>query len=326
MVFLAAVGCLPIIIWNAQHDWVTLRHVTRLAGLQQAPRWYWTGPLVFVGAQCGLLLGFWFIAWVTAMVAYRPGRGHPASLAYLWWLSAPMFAVFFFFSLKTKGGEPNWPVTTYISGLVLTVAWLSRQLLSHQRWYRSLIQVSLATACLLGLLVNLVMHESSCLHPVITAWAGLPTEKNPFPLRRYDPTCRLRGWRTLAQAVDDLRADLRREGTEPVLVATRWDLPGELAFYCKGHPKVYSIGIADGDRRSQYDVWHPNPVADPLAFAGQTFLLVGSCSPGVLRQAFKEVGPCRVVRHFEGDQPTSQWQLTVAHGFRGLPTLPSTIH
>ena len=48
--------------------------------------------------------------------------------AYLWWLSAPTFLIFLAFSIKTDGGEVNWPVTAYLSGLVLAIGWLSRQL------------------------------------------------------------------------------------------------------------------------------------------------------------------------------------------------------
>ena len=45
-------------------------------------------------------------------------------IRYLWCMSVPMFAVFLIFSLRTHG-EPNWPVTAYLSGLVLTAQWLS---------------------------------------------------------------------------------------------------------------------------------------------------------------------------------------------------------
>src|SRR5262249_11948841 len=56
----AALCCLPILIWNIQHDWVTLRHVGGQAGLRDTPGWRWLGPLEYVGIQFALLLGFWF--------------------------------------------------------------------------------------------------------------------------------------------------------------------------------------------------------------------------------------------------------------------------
>ena len=44
--------------------------------------------------------------------------------------------VFLLFSVKTGGGEPNWPVTAYLSGLVLAAAWLARQLRVAAAWCR----------------------------------------------------------------------------------------------------------------------------------------------------------------------------------------------
>jgi hypothetical protein len=294
--------------------------VQTLAGLQAGPHWRWDGPLSYIGAQCGLFLVFWFLAWAAAMVAHRPWKEPDAGLRYLWWLSAPMFGVFFLFSFKTGGGEPNWPVTAYISGLLLATGWVSRQLHASTDWYRRLSWINLASACLLGLTVNVFMHRSDWLYPLLTRIVGSPTENKPFPLRQLDPTCRLRGWHTLAAEVDILRQRLcAAEGPETVLAGTGWALPGELGFYCTGHPTVYSIGPAVGDRRSQYDFWRPNPIGDPDRFVGRTFLIVGNDDPSTLQAAFERVeAPIRVT-HYECGQPIACWSLIIAHGFRGFP-------
>jgi hypothetical protein len=136
-------------------------------------------------------------------------------------------------------------------------------------------------------------------------------------LRRFDPTCRLRGWRSLAAAVDRVRNALRSEGVEPVLAGSGWTLPGELSFYCEGQPQVYSLGLALGDRHSQYDLWRPNPVWDPDQFAGEVVVFVGELTP-VLREAFEEVGKPQTVTHEEGGQPVARWTVTVCRGFRGF--------
>jgi hypothetical protein len=153
---------------------------------------------------------------------------------------------------------------------------------------------------------------------VLVRLAGPPTEGNPQPLRRLDPTCRLRGWRTLAAEVDRIGAELRAAGEEPVLAGSGWNLPGEVGFYCQGQPSVYSFGLALGDRHSQYDLWRPNPVADPARFRGQTFVVVG-VGGDVLQAAFDRVGETRYVTHYENDQPIATWAVTVARGYRGFP-------
>jgi Dolichyl-phosphate-mannose-protein mannosyltransferase len=319
---MAAVGalcCTPILIWNIGNDWVSWRHVSTLAGLDEPSGLQWLGPLVYLGTQCGLLLVFWFVAWLCAMIAHRPWTEPDAGVRYLWWTAAPMFAVFLGFSLKNGGGEPNWPITAYLSGLVLAVAWLDQQLRSPRRWYRWWTAVNLATACTVGVVLTLLVHRSETVWPVLAWFTGPPADRSPLPLRRLDPTCRLRGWQqTLAAEVDRLRAELRRQGVEPLLAGSNWALPGELGFYCAGHPTVYSLGLRLGDRHSQYDLWHPNPVDDASVFAGQTFILVGNHTAD-LQSAFAEVQPLRIVTHVEHGQPVAVWGLTVCRGFRGFP-------
>ena len=209
---IALLSCLPILIWNAQNHWITIEHLLALAGFGQpavsvspseGPHFYWLGPINYVLGQTVLLLGIWFVTWVLAMVTYRPTVEKDAGMNYLWWLSAPMFFWFWAFSVKTDGGEVNWPVTAYLSGLVLGAAWIGRQLDSPRAWYRRCTRFNIGLGCAVGLAVTLVVHHSEILHPLLARFVGPPTQANHFPLRKVDPTCRLRGWRpSLAPAVD----------------------------------------------------------------------------------------------------------------------------
>ncbi len=311
----AGLFCLPILIWNMQHGWVTFRHVDHLAG----DGFHWFGPLDYVGGQAALLMGYWFVVWLAAMAAHRPTAKSDAGVSYLWWLSAPMFLVFLALSFKTGGGEPNWPVTAYLSGLVLAAAWLRRQMASPSAWYRRIVMTVLSVACGLGLAATVVMHHTDWIRPLLARLSGPATADRPMPLRRFDPTCRLRGWRALGEAVDRERARLRAEGGEPVLAASSWALPGELGAYCAGHPQAYSLGLAMGDRHSQYDLW-PNPLRDAAAFRGRTFIVVGWVSEEA-RKAFDRVEEPREVVYCEEGQPISSWTVTVCRGYRGFPAL-----
>jgi 4-amino-4-deoxy-L-arabinose transferase-like glycosyltransferase len=321
MIAVAGLCCLPILIWNAQHDWVTFRHVLGLSGLNEAvqgpkePRIHWLGPLRYLGGQCGLLLVYWFFVWLAAMIANRPGRVTDEGVLYLWWLSAPMFLLFLAFSPKTDGGELNWPVTAYLSGLVLSVAWLAKQFDDPRRWYRVVTGMNLGAACVVGLGVTVFVHHSELLYPLLTRLTGAPTQANRFPLRRLDPTCRLRGWRTLASEVDRLRAQLTvAEGRDPVLAGSSWSLPGELGVYCIGHPQAFSIGPIMGDRHSQYDFWL-NPLDHGDKFRGQSFIVVNG-DEQLLRQAFASVTTTEVIYREKGE-PISSWHLSVCRDFSG---------
>ena len=102
-----------------------------------------------------------------------------------------------------------------------------------------------------------------------------------------------------------------------VVAGCGWIMPGELAVYGGGHPPVYSIGLAMGDRHSQYDLW-PGPVGDPDRFKGQTFIIVGGVTD-VVREAF-DLEPTREITFLEHGQPIASWQVTVGHQFRGFRT------
>jgi 4-amino-4-deoxy-L-arabinose transferase-like glycosyltransferase len=319
---LAGLSAVPILLWNLGHDWVTFHHVSGLAGLrQEESRIHWLGPVHLLAVQCGLWLVFWFVVWARAMLAHAPWKESTPQQRFLWWMSAPVFSVFFLFSFKTGGGEPNWPVTAYISGLVLGVLWLAEELPVATGWYRRLSVGGLATACGAGVLLTLFMHCSAWAHPVLAPLAGPATAEQPFPLRRLDPTLRLRGWRALAAEVDAARSELRGRGVEPVLAGSGWSLPGSLGFYCDGHPAVYSLGPAFGDRRSQYDFWRPNPVEDEADFRGRTFVIVAGTVPDQLGDAFERVDVRHVV-HRENGQPVAGWVVVIGHNYRGFRQRP----
>jgi hypothetical protein len=138
-----------------------------------------------------------------------------------------------------------------------------------------------------------------------------------YSVRRWDPTCRLRGWRTLAAEIDRQRAELRQRGIEPVIAASGWSLPGEIGFYCSGHPHVYSFALAGGGRHSQYDLWRPNPTNDPDAFRGRTVIYIGEITP-TIRAAFHHVELTRWITHRVSGHVVATWPITVCVGFTGF--------
>lgn len=317
MALVAALCCLPIVIWNVQHDWITLQHARGHAGLQSDRGLQWIGPLRYLGTQFAVLLGFWFVVWLTAVWQQRPGRERRPEILYLWWLSAPMFVFFALFSLKNGGGEPNWPVTAYLAGVVLAATWLTDSMATRgPAWRRGALAGVGGFACL-GLVLTLAVHCMTLIQPVLLRIAGPASASRPMPLRKIDPTTRLRGWHFLAREVDAIRDDYRNQGIEAVVAGTTWTLPGELGFYGDGHPTVYSLGTALGDRHSQYDLWRPNPVDDGDQFVGKTFIVVGATEKA-LRGAFDRVEPTREVKYQEQGELVNHWYVTVGHGYRGF--------
>jgi hypothetical protein len=112
-------------------------------------------------------------------------------------------------------------------------------------------------------------------------------------------------------------------GSDVVLAGTSWTLPGELGFYCDGHPTVYSVGLAVGDRHSQYDLWRPNPCDDGEQFIGKNMIIVGDLGPA-LRDYFDRQDPPRTVVYYEHGEPVAEWKITVSYGLRGFPQAATT--
>ncbi|HJZ53573.1 MAG TPA: hypothetical protein VKE74_01360, partial [Gemmataceae bacterium] len=274
--------------------------------------------LAFAGGQFGFLLGFWFVAFAAAGWRFR--RANDTGLSLLWWSSVPVWGVFAVASFGAEG-QVNWPAAAYVGGLVLAVAWVRTQQAHPAPWRRPLIAWCLGFSSILGLSLSLGVHYPGLVRDPLAMLAGPSTETNTTPLRKLDPTCRLRGWRTLAREVDVIRERVRHEtGRDPVIAGMVWTTPGELSFYCRDHPEVYSLGLALADRHSQYDLWRPNPVADAQAFRGRSFLYIGEQIPGA-NEVFERVElPLRVV-HAEHAVPVATWTVWVGHGFRGFGQL-----
>ena len=308
---LSLLGLVPVFVWNLANDWVGLRHLLGHADNGGRPA-EWFSPLVFVAGQGGLLLGIWFVACAVGVWHYRPSREGDQTLAPLWWLSVPVFAVFLLASVRTSG-QPNWPAAAYVTGFILAV-----RVITHcsKSWVRNSLIVA---AVFLGVALSLALRWPNLVRPTLASILAQPTDHTPTPIRRLDPTARLVGWRTLASAVNRVRLErIEQFGEEPLLGAMAWTVPGELGFYCENHPQAYSFGAAVGDRFSQYDLWRPNPVSDAQAFAGRTFVYVGDePPPGVFdRVEFA----CRVT-HSECGVPLATWSIWVCTGYRGFTRL-----
>ena len=323
MVAILALATLPILEWNLRHGWMEAKHVFRQVGGNGVKPF---APLAFLGGQFGFLIGYWFLAFLAAAWTFRPTvRRATGDGNFLWYFSVPVWLVFVVASTRSAG-QVNWPAAAYVAGFPLAVAWVQRQITAPAPRYRRFARGCLAFAVILGSALSLAAHfPGTLLRPILVQAVSPATEKNPTPLRKLDPTCRLYGWKTLAGEIDTIRERVRREtGHDPVLAGMVWTLPGEMSFHCEGHPEAYSFGRALADRHSQYDVWHPNPVADAQVFRGRTFVYVGEEIPG-MADVFDHVEPPIRVTHVENGQALATWTIWVAHGFRGFREIPDRV-
>ncbi len=318
-------GLVPILIWNAQHNWVSFRHVAGQAGVTGARPWDALGPLAMLAGQLAVVGPVWFAAMVCAVVALaRRPRPEPTelhdgpALRLLLCATVMPWLVFLAFSVTTKI-QPNWPVLALLPGTIVLVGWLSRLLrrATTGRAARGLI----AAGVILGGASVVVLHYTQWLMPAFAWLARREPPWNLTPIAKYDPTARLRGWSDLGRAVGRARQLLPPDA---FIVADDYQVASEIAFYCPGEPQVYCLQAALGDRQSQYDIW-PNPIRDGEQFIGRPCIYVGVLKPELIGQspashvALPGVHLVETVEHRVRGHLIRVWPLYVCEEFAGLP-------
>lgn len=263
-------GLLPIVIWNMQNDWVSFRHVARLAGVAPAVTDKIIGfrpdrVLEYIGGQLGLIYPWWMAfmlygggrALVRCLrrardVSPRAGReiAESALLCSGFW---PFFLFFFAWSFHTRV-YANWPAMCYASGVILAAYAVDGVL----EKYRS----SVATGGVAALRGATGIPWTRRLLP---CWAGISIvfclamyAQEPisrFLPEKVNPTARLKGWADLGRRVDALRRAFP-DPEKVFIFSDQYDVTAQLAFYVPGRPVTYCADF--GRRRNQYDLW-PGP-------------------------------------------------------------------
>jgi membrane-associated phospholipid phosphatase len=228
-----ALCTLPVLIWNRQNGWITVRHLENRAGLDQAwqfrPQFIWD----FLAVEAGLLNPVFFVGAIWAAVAFwRRYRDRPL-LIYLFSMGAPLFLGYFLYTLRTRV-QPNWIAPAILPLFCLmAVYW-------EARWREGARRVTswLAGGLALGLFAVVIMHDTNLVGKM--GLGVLPSNK--------DPLVRLRGWREMARLVGEERSKLLAEGRPVFIIGYHYGLTGLISFYLPearegvpDHPMVYYL-------------------------------------------------------------------------------------
>ena len=236
--------CIPVVIWNAQHEWVTVEHLTARGGLKKPWSFEPQEFVAFVGMHFGVYspLIFAGIAIATAW-GIRKAR-HSFKSRFLLTFGLPLFALYFYLSLK-QAGEPNWTAPGTISLGVLAVAlWHERA--KESAWMRGFAVAALA----IGALMSVALLNTDAARVAGIEW----------PYKR-DPSGRMRGWQSAATEVERIRKEYEMGSGQPVfLIANEHEVASSLAFYMTDkrlegprHPPIYIP--AQPYFEDQYSFW-----------------------------------------------------------------------
>jgi 4-amino-4-deoxy-L-arabinose transferase-like glycosyltransferase len=153
--YLAAVVSLivvaPLIVWNAQHNWILIQKSSEPASWTQLGS-RGLNALSYVGAQLGYYgpISAVLLVWALAVTAGRARRGD-ARFALAAWAGIPIIVVNWVASFPGIA-KPHWPAPGYLVALIPAAA-LWMELRTRRAW-----RVLVATAVGLNVLILIALH------------------------------------------------------------------------------------------------------------------------------------------------------------------------
>ncbi len=214
--FINAVCALPVLIWNAQHNWITVTHLEQNAGVGSA--WHPTLKYVgeFLGSELGLLNPVFFVATVwAAAIFWRRFRRHP-HLVYFFSMGTPLVLAYFLHSFRARI-LPNWIAPAILPLFCMMVVYWDTQWRLGVRWVKPWFK----TGLILGAALVVLGHDTNLVGKITGHY--LPV--------KLDPLHRVREWDKTAFAVDGARQELLTEGRPVFIITAHYGMAGEVSFY-----------------------------------------------------------------------------------------------
>ncbi len=306
-VFISLLVFSPVIIWNMQHDWVTVRHTAGQAHLADGLTVSLKSFVEFIGSQLGVITPVLFGIMLFALMRLRISK-FALQHKVLVYFSAPLIGFFILKSLQGKV-EANWAMPGYITGIMASALfYASRKGKTAEMIKLAGISVALA--------VTVVSYYPSLIR--------LPV--------KLDPTARLRGWTGLGTEVTRMY-DSMGDNASVLIFSDSYQVASELAFYVKGHPITFCINL--GRRMNQYDLWpdmndttkrmeqrRKSPL--PSGIDGIFVRADNTDIPHEVAESFDRVEK-RVLRVYDKKNLLREYSLFSCYNFKGLKEItPAT--
>ena len=310
---LASLGLVPILIWNSQHDWVTIRHLLGHLGIKGGdtpvsqgsgagyhydPRW----TLDFLAAQFAFLGGTCAAVGAALLSIRRP---RTPQTTFLFSLAAPIFIFYFLVSFITEP-EGNWAIGGLITLFPLAALWLLPRLDAFilNPAAPSPANGFCKAALVIGMITGILMLRLDSVESIL-ARMGVPEN-----VRRIIPMGRLTGAQESAAHVDRLMDELHaRTGKDAFVIAQHYGRASQLAFYLRNQPRgiIFCASAHTGGRTTQYDLWDETSL-HRTDLRGRPAVLSGGDELGsIWLPAFEKVTP---VGTLDGDRKRNRPAFT----------------
>ncbi|MBL4698235.1 MAG: glycosyltransferase family 39 protein [Phycisphaerales bacterium] len=266
------IGLVPVLVWNANHDWATVRHLlghlgapggdTEQTAAYHADSWTILWMLEYVGLQMavgGPVVFLSIFAWLNA-------RKHATKetqlvITTMIAMGLPILAFYFVVSLATQT-EGNWAMGGFVT-LIPAAAWA---VLDGVGRVDHPVKFAWGAAVFMGVAVFLVFPGGT--------WLSNRSIVGPLiPL--YRMTGMVDHAKDAQRVIDELREST---GLEPLVMSEHYGRASLLAFYLDGQPTVYCTSAQVGGRKTQYDMWEQTDLNNPQtidAMLGRPGILFG---------------------------------------------------
>jgi 4-amino-4-deoxy-L-arabinose transferase-like glycosyltransferase len=319
---------LPPILWNAQHAWITTRHLRTRGGLADDVGFRPLEPLKFLGQHFLFYSPLLFAALALAVIGSWRRVNQQFKVLFLFWFGLPVFAFYLLLSFN-QDATPNWDAVSFLSlGLLAVHYW-------NERMEKRSVRIFAVSAVVLGFLISLFSLDSDLLRS-----AGIK-------FFRRDPSDRLRGWQSLVSEVERIRNEQEGQlGEKLFLIADERHRASEISFYLKdkrvegpGHPPCYIV--ESQDLVNQFSFWprydqfvdapaRPKSSSDDAfteqkgenLFLGRSALFIRNYAKGPshnVRVAFESVEPIGTVEVKRFGHHVRYWQIFLCRHYKTLP-------
>lgn len=289
----------PVLVWNAQHDWVSLafqstRRVNQMHGLQ--PRFF----LLLLVTQALLVTPYLFGLSIGTLVANLRAawRRQLENGPWLLTLSALVpLLVFTLVSLRTNA-KINWLMPAWWSLVIMAMAAYAPRL-ARSRWHQG------------GLALSATMVLAAV---VVSARPDLPI---PGDLNIWS------GWEQAGRKVDELVAQEQQTGRETFVFSPNYKNSSLIWFHRPSQARTYAQDIL-GQHALQYGYFpQPSPLKGATGFLVLSNQAQSQLDLATVRPLFDTLTQVASIETGRPGQPTRRIDIWKGTGYQGRPLAPT---
>ncbi|MEM8757740.1 MAG: glycosyltransferase family 39 protein [Planctomycetota bacterium] len=319
---IAALAVAPVIIWNANNGWVTIKHLAGHLGLAWGDQpldpsdtgWSynpgWT--LELIGTQlgiAGLTIALGVVGILRARSTTDPATRTAESL--MVWIAVPILVFYLLVTLVTDA-EANWPIAGYLTLVPLAaraVAELGRRGAAGHSPRPKLTRRLWRAAIIMGVFSGLVMLRLD--------WLAAGVRSLGF---EGVSAGRVLSGRELTEDIRSLQAELAAETRQdPMIIGRHYGRSSLLSYYSPREPDgsraiVYTAARFTGGRKSQADFWPTHDLTDHEGKLGRPAVLLSGTLDHWQPVFDRVVQIPNVASDHKGEDRT----LFLGYGYRGF--------